>query len=219
MSTAVEAHRRSWHGAEMSVEEFLAIPEDGIHRELIMGKVREERDFIPLEERGRPVTVRNRFHSRIVIRIGQLLADWMDGQPEPRGEVVCGEAGFWLLGTKDSLVGIDVAVVSPELVAATGPEEKLFHGCSRARGGDPVSERHSRRHRRDDQILSRGRNRRVGCRSRLRDCRRTPKGPRRKGSVRAPGSRRNPVTGDTHEGIVEMVRSYLGSAPSCGGRS
>jgi Uma2 family endonuclease len=129
MSTAVEAPRTSWHGAEMSVEEFLAIPEDGIHRELIRGKVREERNTTPLEERGRPVTVRNRFHSRIVIRIGQLLANWMDGRPEPRGEVVGGEAGFWLQGTKESLVGIDVAVVSPELVAATGPKEKIFHGA------------------------------------------------------------------------------------------
>jgi Uma2 family endonuclease len=129
MSTAVEAPRTAWHGAEMSVEEFLAIPEDGIHRELIRGKVREERDSVSLEERGRPVTVRNRFHSRIVIRMGQLLANWMDGQPEPRGEVVGGEAGFWLHGTKESLVGIDVAVVSPELVAATGPKEKLFRGA------------------------------------------------------------------------------------------
>jgi len=138
----------------MSVEEFLALPDDGVHRELIRGKVREERDSIPLEERGRPVTVGNRVHSRIVIRIGQLLANWMDRQPEPRGEVVGGEAGFWLHGTKESLVGIDVAVVSAELVAATGPQEKLFHGA-------PVLA---------VEILS---------------------------------------PSDTHEGIVERVRSYL----------
>jgi Uma2 family endonuclease len=113
----------------MSVEEFLALPDDGIHRELINGKVREERDGAGLGERGCSVTVRNRFHSRIVIRIGQLLANWMDGQPDPRGQVVGGEAGFWLEGTKESLVGIDVAVVSPQLVASTGPQESLFHGA------------------------------------------------------------------------------------------
>jgi Uma2 family endonuclease len=128
MSTAVEVPRTSWHGAEISVEEFLAIPDDGVHRELIRGKVREERDNLTLEQRRRPVTGRNRFHSRIVIRIGHLLANWMDSQPEPRGEVVGGEAGFWLKGTKESLVGIDVAVVSAELVASTGPAEKVFHG-------------------------------------------------------------------------------------------
>jgi len=128
MSTTLERPRTSWHGMKMSVEEFLALPEDGVHRELIKGTVREERDFLPADERGLSMTVRDRFHSRIVIRIGQLLANWMDLQPEPRGQVVGGEAGFWLNGTKESLVGIDVAVVSAELVAATGPKEKLYHG-------------------------------------------------------------------------------------------
>ena len=60
------------------------------------------------------MTLRNRFHSRIVIRVGQVLANWMDRQPEPRGEVV----------------GWDrcVAVVSAELVAATNPDQKLYGG-------------------------------------------------------------------------------------------
>jgi Uma2 family endonuclease len=129
MSTAAEASRTSWHGMEMSVEEFLAIPDDGIHRELIRGKVREERDYIPLEERGRPVTVRNRFHSRIEAKISYVLVDWSVRQPEPRGEVVCGEAGFRLGGTEGSLVGIDVAFVSPELVAATEPKQKIYQGA------------------------------------------------------------------------------------------
>ena len=44
MSTAVDRPRESWHGVEMSIEEFLALPEDGVHRELIKGTVREERD-------------------------------------------------------------------------------------------------------------------------------------------------------------------------------
>jgi len=104
MSTATEQPRTSWQGAAMSVEEFLALPDDVTHRELIQGRVREL---------GR--TTRNRFHSRLVIRIGYLLENGMDRQPEPRGEVVGGEAGFWLTGTKESLVGIDVAVVSAEL--------------------------------------------------------------------------------------------------------
>lgn len=128
MSTATERPRASWHGVEMSVEDFLGLPEDGVHRELIKGKVREERDDLPLGERGSPMTVRNRFHSRIEARICYFLVDWLLKQPEPRGEVVCGEAGFRLGGTAESLVGIDVAVVSAELVAATSRKEKLFHG-------------------------------------------------------------------------------------------
>ena len=65
MSTAVERPRASLARVEMSVEEFLALPEDGVHRELIQGTVREERDILDGLERGILVTVRNRFHSRI----------------------------------------------------------------------------------------------------------------------------------------------------------
>ena len=75
------------------------------------------------------MTIRNRFHSRIEAKISYFLVDWSLRQPEPRGEVVCGEAGFRLGGTENVLVGIDVAFVSPELVAATGLEEKLFPGA------------------------------------------------------------------------------------------
>ncbi len=129
MSTAIEQARTSWQGVEMSVEEFLALPEDGVHRELINGKVREERDVLPLHERGRSVTIRNRFHSRIQATICYFLIEWLLRQPEPRGEVVSGETGFRLRGTAESLVGIDVAVVSAEVVAATGPKEKIFRGA------------------------------------------------------------------------------------------
>ncbi|MBX6312792.1 MAG: Uma2 family endonuclease [Isosphaeraceae bacterium] len=58
-----------------------------------------------------------------------LLKLWLDTQPEPRGEVLSGEAGFRLRGTKDSPVGIDVAYASsPELVTATGAEERIYDG-------------------------------------------------------------------------------------------
>jgi Uma2 family endonuclease len=105
-------------GSMLSVEEFLALPDDGIHRELIRGQ---------LKERG--MTARNRFHSSVLIRLGQLLSNWLQSQPKPRGQIVGGEAGFRLKGTKESLVGIDVAYVSAELVAATGPRQKIFDGA------------------------------------------------------------------------------------------
>jgi Uma2 family endonuclease len=128
MSTSIEQPRVSWQGVEMTAQEFLALPDDGIHRELVRGRVREDREQCEGESRGSGMTVRNRFHSRIVIRVGQVLANWMDLQPEPRGEVVGGEAGFLLKGTRESLVGIDVAVVTSDLVASTDPEQKLYHG-------------------------------------------------------------------------------------------
>ena len=128
MNTSIEQPRVSWQGVEMTAQEFLALPDDGIHRELVRGRVREDREQCEGESRGSGMTVRNRFHSRIVIRVGQLLANWMDLQPEPRGEVVGGEAGFLLKGTRESLVGIDVAVVTSDLVASTDAEQKLYHG-------------------------------------------------------------------------------------------
>jgi Uma2 family endonuclease len=101
----------------MTVEEFLALPEDGVSRELIRGEVRE-----------RGMTIRNRFHSRVEANIAKLLGVWLETRPEPRGQIVSGEAGFRLRGTPDSAVGIDVAYASAELVAATGDRQLIFDG-------------------------------------------------------------------------------------------
>jgi Uma2 family endonuclease len=106
----------------MTFEEFMALPDDGTDRELIRGvlKVRG------VKERG--MTIRNRHHAKIEIKIGKILDLWLDTQPEPRGEIVGGEAGFRLRGTKESGVGIDVAYASAELVAATPESQALFDG-------------------------------------------------------------------------------------------
>lgn len=101
----------------MTVEEFLALPDDGIRRELIRGQLRE-----------RGMTIRNRFHGRVEARIGRFLGNWLDELPAPRGEIVSGEVGFRLGGAGDSAIGIDVAYVSAELAAATGPRQKVFNG-------------------------------------------------------------------------------------------
>ena len=88
----------------MTAEEFLALPEDGIHRELIRGVVRV---FDEQQEGG--LTVRNRFHCKVEGRAVQHLNNWLEDSPKPHGEVLCGEAGFRLKGPEDSVVGIDVA--------------------------------------------------------------------------------------------------------------
>jgi hypothetical protein len=54
----------------ITVERFLALPDNVVHRELIQGRVREM-----------DITVRNRFHSRIDARIVQKLLNWLDEQP------------------------------------------------------------------------------------------------------------------------------------------
>ena len=88
MSTAIEQARTSWQGVEMSVEEFLTLPDDGTHRELDPRESCEELGHDNEESISQlEIVISDR---------SKLLANWMDLQPEPRGEVVGGEAGFWL---------------------------------------------------------------------------------------------------------------------------
>jgi Uma2 family endonuclease len=101
----------------MTVEEFLALPDDGVRRWLIDGEVREY-----------GMTVRNRDHSRVMMRVGQLLGNWLDARSVPRGEVVGGEAGFILPGDAGQVVGIDVAYIDPDLAARKPDDTTLFEG-------------------------------------------------------------------------------------------
>jgi len=101
----------------MTTEELLALPEDGIDRELIRGQLREK-----------PMTRRNRWHSAAEVSIAYFLQSWLESQPKPHGLVVGGEAGFRLRRNPDSTVGIDVAFVSAE-VAANEPDAPYFEGA------------------------------------------------------------------------------------------
>jgi Uma2 family endonuclease len=102
----------------MTTEELEAMPNDGKKRWLIRGVLRE-----------RDMTRRNRFHSRVMMRIGAILLDWSDKQPEPRGDVVGGEAGFRLRRNPDSTAGIDVAYVSADTKAVQTIHTTLYEGA------------------------------------------------------------------------------------------
>jgi Uma2 family endonuclease len=102
----------------LTAEEIIALPEDGTLRELIRGELRE-----------RPMTLRNRTHSAIEARIARILGNWLDQRPLPRGEVLSGEAGFRLKRDPETFVGIDVALVSAELVAAADPKSAFYDGA------------------------------------------------------------------------------------------
>ena len=84
----------------MTTEELLSLPEDGIDRWLIAGELRE-----------RPMTRRNRFRSRALVRLVYFLESWLEGQPEPRGQVLADEAGIILRHDPDTMVGVDVTYV------------------------------------------------------------------------------------------------------------
>ena len=100
----------------MTTEEMLALPADQVQRELYRGELREK-----------PMTRRNRWHSTVEARIAHFLQNWLEGRPEPRGQVASGEAGFRLQREPDSSVGIDVAYVSAE-VAEREPNSAFFAG-------------------------------------------------------------------------------------------
>ena len=101
----------------MTTEEMLALPDDGVRRWLIDGELRES-----------PMTVRNRFHSRILVSVGTELKTWLRQQPEPRGQVLGGEAGVRLFRDPDTTVGIDVVYVSHEVMAKQTDESTLIVG-------------------------------------------------------------------------------------------
>jgi Uma2 family endonuclease len=101
----------------MTTEELLALPDNGVDRELIRGELRE-----------RPMTRRNTEHSGILINIGWLLKTWVITQPEPRGKVYGGEVGCILRRNPDSTVGIDVAYVTADSLARRSGTTTLIEG-------------------------------------------------------------------------------------------
>lgn len=107
----------------MTLDEFLALPDDGTERMLLDGVLWEIG-----EENG--VTRRSRFHSSCEVRIARVLANWALTLPEPRPEVVGGEAGFVLSKSPDhsTTVGIDVAVISAELADSEVSESSMHEG-------------------------------------------------------------------------------------------
>src|SRR5580700_1631614 len=90
----------------MTTKELLALVEDGRDCWLIRGQLREK-----------PKTFHTRVHSRTMVCVGSLLSNWLDQQPQPRGEVLIGEAGVILRRNPDTTIGVDVVYISAELVA------------------------------------------------------------------------------------------------------
>lgn len=101
----------------MTTEELLALPENGMERELIRGELKE-----------RPITRRNKHHSHAEARIATFLTNWLLQQPQPRGDVLSGEAGCILRRNPDTTVGIDVCYISPETTQRQTGDTQLIDG-------------------------------------------------------------------------------------------
>jgi Uma2 family endonuclease len=100
--------------------DLLAMPDDGIERWLVDGQIVEKgRDSESLT-----MTVRNKHHTRIQSRISQLLENWCDTQPAPRGSTHAGEAGVRLRDDPELVVGIDLVYLAPDLAARVMADEE-----------------------------------------------------------------------------------------------
>jgi Uma2 family endonuclease len=94
MASAVETR-------PMTAEEFLdleASAPDDVSLELIRGEIRE-----------RLKTTRGPRHSTSIARTSQVLANWLDGQPDRDGEVAAGEVRCRIVADPETIVGLDVA--------------------------------------------------------------------------------------------------------------
>jgi Uma2 family endonuclease len=106
----------------MTVEEFLALPDDGVRRWLIRGQLREE------GQAGDPeMTVRNRFHSFLMANFSYELGAWRRKQPKPWGHVVCGEAGVRFPGS-ETTIGVDAAYVPHDVLVTQTDESTIIEG-------------------------------------------------------------------------------------------
>jgi len=101
----------------MTTEELLALPDNGMDRWLIAGELRE-----------RPMTTRNRFHSYTMTCVATELENWRRRQPEPRGQVLTGDAGVRLQRDPDTTFGVDVAYISATVLAQQTGDSTLIDG-------------------------------------------------------------------------------------------
>ncbi len=103
----------------MTVDEFLALPEDKSKRRMLIRGKLWEREIM---------TKRNRVHSRLMVRVSYLLEGWLEKQPDPRGEVACGEVGAILNRERGTTVGIDVAYFGPDVTTNEDTGTTLYDG-------------------------------------------------------------------------------------------
>jgi Uma2 family endonuclease len=93
----------------MTIDELFTLPEDGMERWLIRGELREKQ-WAP----------RDRNHARVSARLTQLVWNWLDQLPPPRGELLGGLVSCPISRGPDTFVGIDLVYFSPARVNSNG---------------------------------------------------------------------------------------------------
>jgi len=108
-----------------TTEDLLAMPEDGIRRWIIRGRLFEQ---LPDETRSEEdMTIRNRFYSTAMVHISGELYIWWNTLTEPQGTLVCGEAGVSFPGATTT-IGVDVAYVPRDVMLVQTEQSTVIHG-------------------------------------------------------------------------------------------
>lgn len=111
----------------LTMNDLLNMPDDGVRRWIINGELREQQ-METGELNGQIMTVRNRLHSITMANVTTEVNIWRRALPEPRGAVVCGEAGVLLPTGPENSVGVDVAYVPPDVMVVQTDETTVIHG-------------------------------------------------------------------------------------------
>lgn len=101
----------------LTTADLFDLPDDGIDRVIIRGELRE-----------RPVTRRNRWHSRVMAKLVFFLENWLSRQSGQRGQIFTGEVGIRLRRNPDTTVGADIAYVSADVIAQTPADVPWIEG-------------------------------------------------------------------------------------------
>jgi Uma2 family endonuclease len=107
-----------------TLDDLLAMEAKGIDCEIIRGELRirgSTKDDESMTTRGYP-------HSRVKAKLAFLLYARLDQQPRPRGVVIVGEARVRIRRDPETIVGIDLAYIAPDLTAQTPDDATLIDG-------------------------------------------------------------------------------------------
>ncbi len=103
--------------SHMTTEESLALPENGMDRDLYNGELRE-----------RPAILHGRLHASAVAKVSHLLVEACD-KPSPRlGMVYTGAVGCILQRNPDTTVGVDVVYLSRQACDRQSENTTLIEG-------------------------------------------------------------------------------------------
>jgi len=112
----------------VSGNDLIDQPYDGVDRYVLDGELRENPSGALDSETGEIMLVRNIQHSLATTATGSELRSWTRTFPLPRSLVLTGDAGLRLALDPERTFGVDVMVVSAELLAAQTGESTIVEG-------------------------------------------------------------------------------------------